>query len=149
MKCVQSMAHGNHCSLPPGLGHLRWLRTGLCILPVAAPGLLTSRVNVSLAIIGPVMFAKTLKQLVQLQACPERGSCAGKTPRRPRVGDGVTPAFLSLAASSVVAAATGGKAGAVHIRTETRVSDGGGEQTGDYLEASLPCPLLGKQMGRD
>ena len=95
------------------------------------------------------MFAKTLKQLVQLQACPERGSCAGKTPRRPRVGDGVTPAFLSLAASSVVAAATGGKAGAVHIRTETRVSDGGGEQTGDYLEASLPCPLLGKQMGRD
>ena len=140
MKCVQNMAHGSHCSLPPGLGHLRWLRPGLCIFPVAAPGLLTSRVNVSLAIVGPVMFAKTLKQLVQLQACPERGSCAGKTPRRPRVGDGVTPAFPSVAASSVVAAATGGKAGAVHVRTETRVSDGVENKQGIILK--LPCPVL-------
>lgn len=49
---------------------LRVAQAGLCIFPVAAPGLLTSRVNVSLAIVGPVMLAKTLKQLVQLQACP-------------------------------------------------------------------------------
>lgn len=102
------------------------------------------------------MFAKTYEttRIITGLSCnrthsSERGSCAGKTPRRPRVGDRVTPAFPSLAASSVVAAGTVGKAGAVHIRTETHVGDGVENKQGIILEASLPRPLLGKQMGRD
>lgn len=135
---------------------LRVAQAGLCILPVAAPGLLTSRVNVSLAIVGPVMLAKTLKQLVQLQACPVtvltalKGVLVQAKPQKAQGRGWCHPCFPQSGCQLCVCSwHWGGEAGALHVPTETRVGDGGGEQTGEYLEASQPCPLSGKQKVRD
>lgn len=81
----------------------------------------------------------------------EWAPCAGKLPRRPRAGDGVTSCFSSSGCQPEAAAGTGGEAGLLESPSAlnstvleahgARVGGAGGERTRDYA-ASLPSALL-------